>query len=77
MLTYDQATERVNLSTKRLERQPGDMTRNPAAVYAQAEETAKSFRCAACKQCLGCARSVRASAALSASCLPWDVVTVA
>lgn len=45
MLTYDQATERVNLSTKRLERQPGDMTRNPAAVYAQAEETAKSFRC--------------------------------
>ena len=45
MLTYDQATERVNLSTKRLERQPGDMTRNPAAVYAQAEETAKNFRC--------------------------------
>ena len=37
--------ERLTLSTKRLEREPGDMLRNPAAVYAQAEETARIFRC--------------------------------
>ena len=46
IIQYDADIERVGLSTKRLEREPGDMLKNPAAVYAQAEETAKLFRCA-------------------------------
>ena len=46
-MRYDADIERVGLSTKRLEREPGDMLKNPAAVYAQAEETAKIFRCGA------------------------------
>ena len=44
ILQYDAEIERVGLSTKRLEREPGDMLKNPAAVFAQAEETAKVFR---------------------------------
>ena len=35
---------RVAFSTKNLEPSPGDMLRDPAMVYARAEETAQRFR---------------------------------
>ncbi|KAK9806089.1 hypothetical protein WJX72_000808 [[Myrmecia] bisecta] len=44
ILTQDRERGRVSLSTKKLEPTPGDMLRDPALVYARAEEMAKSFK---------------------------------
>lgn len=44
VLTQERDRGRLNLSTKRLERHPGDMLRNPKAVFDGAEEMAAAFR---------------------------------
>jgi len=44
VLSYDANRGRVSLSTKKLEMEPGDMLRNPAKVFDNAENMAKQFR---------------------------------
>ncbi len=44
ILSRDQERGRVSLSTKKLEPTPGDMLRDPALVYARADEMAAEFR---------------------------------
>ena len=44
ILTLDKEKGRVSLSTKKLEPTPGDMVRDPALVYARADEMAAAFR---------------------------------
>jgi len=43
ILSQDKEKGRISFSTKKLEPTPGDMLRNPALVYAKAEETARMF----------------------------------
>ena len=40
IIDHDKVNGRIALSTKTLEPEPGDMIRNPAKVYAEAEATA-------------------------------------
>jgi hypothetical protein len=47
ILTLDKEKGRVSLSTKKLEPTPGDMVRDPALVFARADEMAAAFRWAA------------------------------
>ena len=44
VLTHDRERGRISLSTKKLEPTPGDMLRNPAAVFERADEMAAQFR---------------------------------
>jgi small subunit ribosomal protein S1 len=44
VLSYDANRGRVSLSTKKLESEPGDMLRNPAKVFENAESMASQFR---------------------------------
>lgn len=44
ILSQDRERGRVSLSTKKLEPTPGDMLRDPALVYARADEMAAEFR---------------------------------
>jgi len=44
VLSYDANRGRVSLSTKKLESEPGDMLRNPAKVFENAEKMASQFR---------------------------------
>ena len=44
VLSYDANRGRVSLSTKKLEMEPGDMLRNPAKVFENAEKMASQFR---------------------------------
>jgi len=44
VLSYDANRGRVSLSTKKLEGEPGDMLRNPAKVFENAEKMASQFR---------------------------------
>lgn len=44
VLSYDANRGRVSLSTKKLEMEPGDMLRNPAKVFDNAEKMASQFR---------------------------------
>ena len=44
MLTLDTEKGRLSLSTRMLEPSPGDMIKNPAKVFEQAEEMAAAFR---------------------------------
>ena len=44
VLSYDANRGRVSLSTKKLEMEPGDMLRNPAKVFDNAEQMASQFR---------------------------------
>ena len=46
ILTHDKERGRISLSTKKLEPSPGDMLRNPALVFAKADEMAAVFKCA-------------------------------
>jgi small subunit ribosomal protein S1 len=43
IIDYDKANGRIALSTKTLERQPGDMLKDPANVFANAEENAAMY----------------------------------
>eukprot|EP01023_Acetabularia_acetabulum_P004317 TRINITY_DN1179_c0_g1_i2.p1 TRINITY_DN1179_c0_g1~~TRINITY_DN1179_c0_g1_i2.p1 ORF type:complete len:362 (-),score=78.65 TRINITY_DN1179_c0_g1_i2:195-1205(-) len=44
VLNQDKSQGRVSLSTKKIEPSPGDMLRDPQAVYDRAEEMAEQFR---------------------------------
>ncbi|MEN9204287.1 MAG: 30S ribosomal protein S1 [Thermostichales cyanobacterium SZTDM-1c_bins_54] len=44
IIDLDAERGRISLSTKQLEPEPGDMTRDPKAVYARAEEMAAKYR---------------------------------
>ncbi len=44
IIDLDAERGRISLSTKQLEPEPGDMTRDPAEVYARAEEMAEKWR---------------------------------
>jgi small subunit ribosomal protein S1 len=44
IIDLDAERGRISLSTKQLEPNPGDMTRDPQAVYAKAEEMAAKYR---------------------------------
>lgn len=44
VLSKDKDKTRVALSTRKLEPTPGDMLRDPALVYAKADEMAATFR---------------------------------
>ena len=44
MLTHDNERSRLSLSTRKLEPTPGDMLRDPALVFAKADEMAEQFR---------------------------------
>ena len=44
ILTHDRERNRVSLSTKKLEAKPGDMLRDPASVYAHADEMAAAYK---------------------------------
>lgn len=44
ILSQDRDRGRVTLSTKKLEPTPGDMIKDPQAVYEKAEEMAEAFR---------------------------------
>jgi len=55
ILTHDKERGRISLSTKKLEPSPGDMLRNPALVFAKADEMAAVFKCAL--DCSGCFQS--------------------
>ena len=44
VLNKDKDKTRVALSTRKLEPTPGDMLRDPALVYAKADEMAATFR---------------------------------
>jgi len=43
IIDHDKVNGRIALSTKTLEREPGDMIKNPESVYQNAEETAKVY----------------------------------
>ena len=57
VLTQEQQG-RTNLSTRQLEKEPGDMLRNPAKVFEGAEEMAVLFRCASWAQGLALSQSL-------------------
>jgi small subunit ribosomal protein S1 len=44
IIDLDAERGRISLSTKQLEPEPGDMVKNPQAVYDQAEEMAAKYR---------------------------------
>ena len=44
VLSHDRERGRISLSTKKLEPTPGDMLRNPLAVFERADEMAAQFR---------------------------------
>ncbi len=46
VLSFDRERRLVTLSTKHLEKTPGDMLRSPQLVYESAEEMAAIFKCA-------------------------------
>jgi small subunit ribosomal protein S1 len=44
IMSHDRERERLALSTKKLEPTPGDMLKDPAIVFARADEMAKLFK---------------------------------
>ena len=44
IMSHDRERERLALSTKKLEPTPGDMLKDPAIVFARAEEMASLFK---------------------------------
>ena len=66
VLTHDRERGRISLSTKKLEPTPGDMLRNPAAVFERADEMAAQFR-ALMKEAEAAAREGEGAAAAPAA----------
>ena len=69
VLTHDRERGRISLSTKKLEPTPGDMLRNPAAVFERADEMAAQFR-ALMKEAEAAAREGEGAAPAAAAAAP-------